>query len=644
MAQDVLTAQCPPLEPMEGPLEPQICFNVPFTTYVIPNSASANLVWNLFPLPPDIGEFVGPSTGESVNIGWNAPGTVQLCATPTNPCYDPTPVCIDIVVQPPPYVDDPDHITVCPGEQVTHHFTGTGDYYTWQCNNPMIGCPPSGSGDLDFIATNPGSTPLFGGITAQSFQGDCQGAGAGWGITVLPVPFVNPLADVKVCGGSLVSVNLSGTPSTGFTWENDNSAIGLPAAGTGNINYVSPKVQQPQTATITVTPQYTNNGVTCPGEPVTFQITLDGAVVNPPPNITVCPGDPVSVAFTGNGDSYTWTNSNPAIGLGASGTGDINFSAEGSALQQTVTVTVTPQPCPFASQTFNITVLPAAFVNQPADVTVCGGQMVTVALTGSTGTTFNWTNSNPSIGLAAIGSGPFIVFTAANVQSDQTATVTVTPVKGGCAGEPVTFQITVERCCATSAGDLDTSAIAVCGPKTVQVIHLGNENLEPNDTIRFILYSDPADPLGSIVQYSDTLYFPFLQGVMHFDSVYYAAAIAGPQMANDSIDASAGCFSLVKGPKLLWRSIPTITVGSPPDSVCRDGCADVLFTFTGTPPFEFTWLVVQSSQILFSKDEISTDYQMVVTLCTADFALLPTGEYLNFQVNFFQDNYCSCGD
>src|SRR5690606_19245107 len=159
--------------------------------------------------------------------------------------------------------------------------------------------------------------------------------------------------------------------------------------------------------------------------------------------------------------------------------------------QQTATVTVTPQPCPFASQTFNITVLPEARVDQPADVTVCGGAPVVVALTGSTGTVFNWTNSTPANGLPASGSGPFIVFTAANVQSDQTATVTVTPVKGECTGEPVTFQITVERCCATSAGDLDTASIAVCGPKTVQIIHLGNENLEPNDTIRFILYSNP---------------------------------------------------------------------------------------------------------------------------------------------------------
>ncbi|MBV6443532.1 MAG: hypothetical protein DYG98_22525 [Haliscomenobacteraceae bacterium CHB4] len=646
----ILLAQCPPLGPIVGP--PQLCSAAPNpNVYSIPNSADANLVWTITVDPdPNSVQFVGPPVGEVVVLQWWGPvawaTVIHLCATPTNPCYDPTPICLDII--PPPHLDPvPVPFTVCEGDEVVFEWQGPqGQNYTWWSlpHGIAIGAPQQGSGDLIFTAQNPTDMPLFGGGHVTSWVGSCRGISIPWSLYVNPKPEMNQPADVSVCGGAPVSVTFSGSPNATFTWTNDNPAIGLPAAGTGHINYVSPKVPQPEVGTITVTPQYTNNGVTCSGEPVTFQITLDGAVVEDPPDITVCPGAPVSVAFAGNGDSYSWTNSNPAIGLGASGTGDINFSAEGSALQQTATITVTPQPCPFASQTFNITVLPAAFVNQPADVVVCSGKLVTVALTGSLSTTFNWTNSNPAIGLPASGSGPFINFSAANVQSDQTATVTVTPVKDGCTGQPVTFQITVERCCATSAGDLDTNFIAVCGPKTVQVIHLGNENLEPNDTIRFILYSNPADPMGSIVQYSDTLYFPFLQGVMHFDSVYYAAAIVGPQMANDSIDASAGCFSLMKGPELLWRSIPTITVGSPPDSVCRDGCADVLFTFTGTPPFGFTWLIEQGGQVLIERTETATGYSLTLTVCPSDFDVPGMDGAMNFRVNFLMDMFCGCGE
>jgi hypothetical protein len=131
---------------------------------------------------------------------------------------------------------------------------------------------------------------------------------------------------------------------------------------------------------------------------------------------------------------------------------------------------------------------------------------------------------------------------------------------------------------------------------------------------------------------------------MNFDSAYYAAVIAGNLLPNDSIDATDPCLSLVKGPKIVWRQKPTISVGSPPAAVCQNGCVDVQFTFTGTPPFEFTWLVVEGSQILFSKNEVSPDFQMVVTVCTADFTPPPAGDSVDFQVNFFKDKWCGCGE
>ncbi|MCW5921088.1 MAG: hypothetical protein KIS77_02005 [Saprospiraceae bacterium] len=627
---------------------------VPFM-YSIPNSADANLVWTASVVPPAGNfhvSFIGPSTGQSVNldIGGNpvSGSVIHLCATPTNPCYDPTPICMDII--PPPHINPgSQHQIVCEGDEVVFEWLGPqGQTYTWTslANGMAIGAPQQGSGDLVFIAQNPSNMTLFGGGQVTSWLGNCKGLTYNWGAYVLPKPKMNQPPNVSVCGGAPVSVTFSSaTPGATFTWTNDNTAIGLPASGTGHINYTSPKVPSPQTATITVTPQYTNQGVTCPGDPVTFHITLNGASVDAPPNITVCPGDPVSVNFSGTGNSYTWTNSNTAIGLPASGSGDLSFSAQGGPLQQTAVVTVTPQPCPFASQSFSVTVLPEARVNQPDNVTVCGGQQVAVFLSGSLSTTFSWTNSNPAIGLPASGSGSLIAFTAPNLPATQTATITVTPTRGACTGEPVTFQITVQKCCATDAGTLDTASIAVCGPKMVALALPGNHHLEPNDTIRFILYSNPANPLGSIVQYSDTLKFPFLPGTMHFDSIYYVAVIAGPLLPNDSINAAAACFSMFKGPKITWRQKPSITVGSPPEAVCRDGCADVQFDFTGTPPFQFTWLVVQNGQILLLRNETSAAHQLVVTFCPADFAVAPAlNEYVNFQVNFFQDGYCSCAD
>jgi len=557
---------------------------------------------------------------------------------------------MDII--PPPHFDPvPPSVTVCPGDEVNIEWQGPdGQIYTWEnhtIGNPPIGLPQSGTGNISFIAENPVDYPIFGGVIVEAWIGDCGSYAGQWGVTVNPKPSMNQPTDITACGGSPVVVNFSGAPNPTFTWTNDNTAIGLPPSGTGHINYVSPKVPGPQTATITVTPHYTIQGHTCHGDPVTFTITLNGTVVDVPPDITVCPDAPVSVAFSGTGASYSWTNSNTAIGLNASGSGDIAFNADGSPLQQTAVVTVTPQPCPFASESFSITVLPEARVNQPDNVTVCSGQPapVSVFLSGSSGTTFNWTNSNTAIGLAAAGSGN-IIFPVPNVSATQTATITITPVRGACTGEPVTFQITVEKCCATDAGSLDTAAIAVCGPKMVGVPHAGNQNLEPNDTIRYILYTNPSNPLGSVIQYSDSLFFPFLPDTMHFDSVYYAAVIAGNHLPNDSIDAADPCLSIFKGPKIIWWKKPSIAVNSPPDAVCRDGCVEVLFDLEGQPPFEFTWQVSQGATVLLARLVTTLEKQLVVLVCPQDFDVppVPNGGLLGFRVSNFGDRVCWCGE
>lgn len=81
--------------------------------------------------------------------------------------------------------------------------------------------------------------------------------------------------------------------------------------------------------------------------------------VNQPANVVVCGGEQVNVVFTGTATSYTWTNSNPAIGLGSSGTGDISYVAPNVTSTQVGTITVTPVgPCPGPSRTFTITINP----------------------------------------------------------------------------------------------------------------------------------------------------------------------------------------------------------------------------------------------------------------------------------------------
>ncbi|MBW6483099.1 MAG: hypothetical protein K0B10_08550, partial [Vicingaceae bacterium] len=178
-------------------------------------------------------------------------------------------------------------------------------------------------------------------------------------------------------------------------------------------------------------------------------------VINQPANITVCNGSSVpasSFSSTPAGATFTWTNSNTAIGLAASGTGNTPaFTAtntSSSPITSTVTVSSPSSGCSGAPTpvSYTITVNPTPVVNAITNITVCNGASVPASVFASTpaGATFTWTNSNTAIGLAASGTGNTPAFTATNTSgSPITATVSVTPTLSGCVGTPVSYTITV---------------------------------------------------------------------------------------------------------------------------------------------------------------------------------------------------------
>jgi hypothetical protein len=352
------------------------------------------------------------------------------------------PITYTVTVNPAPTVDDPPNQSVCSGEPVDVIFSGTGNpNFNWTNNNPAIGLGANGTGDISFNAATV-FAPTTGTITVTPNEAGCPGPAQTFTITVNPLPSVNQPMDVSVCAGATVLTNFTGSAGATFSWTNDNPTIGLAASGTGNLNFVSANVASQEVANITVTPSIG----TCMGNPLNFTITINPApTVDDPPNQSVCAGEQVDVVFSGTGNpNFNWTNSNPAIGLGANGTGDISFNAATVFAPTTGTITVTPNEggCPGPAQTFTITVNPLPSVNQPMDVSVCAGATVLSNFTGSAGATFSWTNDNPTIGLAASGTGN-LNFVSANVASQEVSNITVTPAIGTCMGNPLNFSITI---------------------------------------------------------------------------------------------------------------------------------------------------------------------------------------------------------
>ncbi len=95
----------------------------------------------------------------------------------------------------------------------------------------------------------------------------------------------------------------------------------------------------------------------------------------------------------------------------------------------------------------SLTINPLPSVTKPSDQSLCNDASTTaIVLSGSaiSGTTYNWANSNTTIGLAASGSGDIGSFAAINNGATPIiATITVTPTANGCDGATQTFTITV---------------------------------------------------------------------------------------------------------------------------------------------------------------------------------------------------------
>ncbi len=312
----------------------------------------------------------------------------------------------------------------------------------------------------------------------------CTGTAQTFTITVNPTAQVDDPANQVHCAGTAVpALNFTTNRTVGVTtysWTNSNTAIGLgagPTAGNLPAFTATNAGTAPISATITVTPTFTNGGVGCTGTAQTFTITINPAAqVNDPADQVRCAGAAVpALNFgtnrTGGVTTYSWTNSNTAIGLGAGPTaGNLPaFTATNAGTAPiSATITVTPTftnggvGCTGTPQTFTITVNPTAQVDDPANQVHCAGTAVPALnfTTNRTGgvTTYSWTNTNTAIGLGAgPTAGNLPAFTATNAGTAPiSGTVTVTPTftNGGvsCSGTAQTFTITVNPIPALNSG------------------------------------------------------------------------------------------------------------------------------------------------------------------------------------------------
>ena len=244
-------------------------------------------------------------------------------------------------------------------------------------------------------------------------------------VTVVENPTVTiNCSQTSICEGNSSTLSVNGTGITSYIWSNNEI--------TSNIN-VSPITSNSYSVTVT-----NSNGCQTSLTQSIIVNTYPVASITAISPTTFCEGGsvilttPLDAAYT-----YQWQ----LDGNNISGATSNSYTAITSG---SYTVVITNNNCSSTSNSISVTVNPSPTVNNITSQTVCAGQQTTPITFSGTATSYNWSNSNTTIGLGAINSVDISSFTATNSSSlPIISTITVTPLSGTCTGMPITFTITV---------------------------------------------------------------------------------------------------------------------------------------------------------------------------------------------------------
>lgn len=279
---------------------------------------------------------------------------------------------------------------------------GTGASWVWYKGGCGTGTSIGSGTTLTVAPPNTGTSNVTTTYYVRAEGGACNytTSCAQVTITTYPTPVVTAPPAIAYCNGATApAIALSGTP-TGVVYAiSGGAAIGL--ADATNLTQIPSFTAlntgtAPVNATISVTPSA--NG--CTGTTVTYVITvLPTATVNAIASQVKCNGTASdAIAFTspstGGTVTYDWTNDASAIGIAASGTGDIasvnlvNATCTDVVAHFTVTpvYTVGANNCTGTPATFTITVHPTPN-GTLAGGTICEGQPATLTFNATCGAT-----------------------------------------------------------------------------------------------------------------------------------------------------------------------------------------------------------------------------------------------------------------
>jgi len=465
----------------------------------------------------------------SLNNPGNTQATVNFTITPViNGCNGTAVVSTVLVDAKPTLSVSPASQFVCYGNALSNINLSnpnnvSGTVISWVRDNPAgitTSIPLSGSGNISGTITNTTSSNISVTFTVTATAPSGCATTSVATVTLYP-QLIAPAIDASqvVCTGN-TPAPFTGTAATGgsgsytYQWQYsaDGNAPWTNIAGANGLTYQAPTTSRyyQLVATDGTCGSIASNIIQI-SVSNNFSANFDA---DTPPANAFCPGSSFSYTITSaslrgifNPSSgyvrYTWS-ANPTYVSGPSnpyGTTEsfclfflCFYYFEGNAtftLQNptnapvTVPITITPKLynssgnviCSLTPIIFNVTINPTPSVNAVSNQTFCAGTSVTPASFSSPvpGTTYTWTNSNASIGLASSGSGNLPAFTPSNsgvnpISGNIVVTPTFTNAGTTCTGSTKNFTITVNPTPTVNA----VSNVEVCNNSNVSATTFGS--------------------------------------------------------------------------------------------------------------------------------------------------------------------------
>lgn len=353
----------------------------------------------------------GSSIGQTINATGASAGTVTYTITPTANSCPGTPVVATVTVNPNPVATaSPSTQTICSGNSTAINLssTVTGTTFNWTVVQSGVTGASSGAGaTIGQTLSNAGTTSGTATYTITPSASGCPGTPITATVTVNPIPVVTATPSSQtICSGTSTGIALtSNVTGTTFSWTVTQTGASGAAPGSGaNINQtINATGTVAGTAVYTITP----SAATCPGTPITVNITVNPrpVVTATPTSQTFCDGGTTAISLSSNvtGTTINWTVAQTGVTGGASGSGiniaDMLNTTGASAGTATYTITPTAAGCPGTPINVTITVNPIdnATFNYPGATFCQTGTNPTATIVGLPGGTFS---ASPSSGLS----------------------------------------------------------------------------------------------------------------------------------------------------------------------------------------------------------------------------------------------------